>query len=105
MSEFNPQQGCPASFKLFGHVLQKGFEAGGLIGGFAVVPSTLAYQKYKERPVDVLQLAQNAAYSCIAGVGLSGEHMRWPQVLRDAADVHEDLRHCRNCCCVALSNA
>lgn len=100
MSEFNPQQGCPASFKLFGHVLQKGFEAGGLIGGFAVVPGTVAYQKYREKPVDVLQLAQNAAYSCIAGVGLSGKHLRWPK--SSAPSVHEDLRHFRICCCVAL---
>jgi hypothetical protein len=72
MSEFNPQQGCPASFKLFGHVLQKGFEAGGLIGGFAVVPATAAYTTYvKKGKVDPLELAQNAAFSCLAGVGLS----------------------------------
>lgn len=74
MSDFNANQGCPASFKLFGHVLQKGFEAGGLIGGFAVVPATAAYTTYvKKEKVDVLELAQNAAFSCLAGVGLSGE--------------------------------
>jgi hypothetical protein len=71
---FKPGQGCPASFKLFGHVLQKGFEAGGLIGGFAVVPATAAYTTYvKKDKVDLLELAQNAAFATIAGVGLSGE--------------------------------
>lgn len=75
MSDFKPQAGCPASFKLFGHVIQKGFEAGGLIGGVAVVPATALYSTYvKKEKVDVLELAQNAAFSCLAGVGLSGEH-------------------------------
>jgi hypothetical protein len=74
MPEFNPQDGCPASFKLFGHVLQKGFEAGGLIGGFVVAPATAAYTTYvRKEQVNVLELAQNAAFSCLAGVGLSGE--------------------------------
>lgn len=74
MADFNPQHGCPASLKLFGHVIQKGFEAGGLIGGALVVPGTAAYTTYvKKQKVDVLELAQNAAFSCLAGVGLSGE--------------------------------
>lgn len=77
MGDFRPGSGCPASVKLFGHVLQKGFEAGGLIGGFAVVPATAAYTTYiKKEKVDVLELAQNAAFATIAGVGLSGEKRR-----------------------------
>jgi hypothetical protein len=72
MAEFKANSGCPASFKLFAHVLQKGFEAGGLIGGGLVVPATAAYTTYvKKEKVDVLELAQNAAFTCLAGVGLS----------------------------------
>lgn len=77
-SDWRPGQGCPASFKLLGHVLQKGFEAGGLIGGFAVVPATAAYTTYiKKEKMDVLELAKNAAFATIAGVGLSGERGAW----------------------------
>jgi hypothetical protein len=58
-----------------GHVLQKGFEAGGIIGGLLVAPGTVAYQTLykKQQSVDILEVAQNAAISCAAGVGLSGE--------------------------------
>lgn len=74
MAEFQPNKGCPAGLKLWGHVLQKGFEAGSLAAGLAVVPASAAYTTlYKKDKLDVLQLAQNAAISCVAGVGLSGK--------------------------------
>lgn len=74
MTDFDPNKGCPAAAKLMGHVIQKGFEAGGIIGGLLVAPGTAAYQKYHkgEQQLDLLQIAQNAAISCAAGVGLSG---------------------------------
>lgn len=74
--DYNPNAGCPASFKLLGHVLQKGVELGGLIGVAVVAPGTAAYVKYgRKAEVDVLQLLSNTAWSCAAGAGLSGECM------------------------------
>lgn len=70
--DYNPNAGCPAAFKLLGHVLQKGVEAGGLLGAALIAPGTAAYAKYgQKKEVDPLQLLENVAWSAAIGGGLS----------------------------------
>lgn len=60
--------------QVFSHVLKKGFEAGGLIGTFTVIPVSAAYTSwYRKSSVDMLQLVRSAGISCVYGVGLSGD--------------------------------
>jgi hypothetical protein len=60
-------------FRLMSHVLQKGLQAGGLLGAL-IAGGTAAYQRSAQgRPVSLLQLAHTTGVSCLVGLGVTGE--------------------------------
>jgi hypothetical protein len=71
--EFDPtKQAMSPTFQVFSHIVQKGFQAGNIVGSFTVLPATVAYRAlYRKTGVDQLQLLRRAGVSCAAGVVLT----------------------------------
>lgn len=57
---------------LFSHVLQKGFQAGSVIGVVAVVPAVLLLKRGATEVPPLLRAANTLGYSAAAGTALSG---------------------------------
>lgn len=72
--DFDPiQQRMSPSMQVYTHILQKGFQAGSIVGTCAVVPATVAYTAlYRKAGVDLLQLVRRAGVSSVTGVTLTG---------------------------------
>jgi hypothetical protein len=70
--EFDPtQQAMSPTLQVFTHIMQKGFQAGSVVGSCAVVPATVAYRApYRKAGVDQLQLLRRAGVSSAVGVVL-----------------------------------
>jgi hypothetical protein len=70
--DFDPtQQALSPAAQVFSHILQKGIQAGSIIGICAVVPLTAAYALYRKTPVDKLQLLRKIGVSCNTGTALT----------------------------------
>lgn len=62
-----------ATLKLWGHIFQKGWQAGSLLGVAAVAPGLQAYDiLVKDGTFNVLTGTQGAAYGALAGLALTG---------------------------------
>jgi hypothetical protein len=74
MADFDPtQQALSPAAQVFSHILQKGIQAGSVIGTCVVVPLTAAYATlYRKTPVDKLQLLRKVGVSSGAGMALTG---------------------------------
>lgn len=66
---------CPY---LWAHIFQKGYQGGAFLGTTIAIPAVAAWQVLKEKKEkpDVLQLAQGAAFTTLAALGLTCERLR-----------------------------
>ncbi|KAF8066285.1 hypothetical protein HT031_002608 [Scenedesmus sp. PABB004] len=75
MDDYDPNRGCPAVLKLYGHVLEKGWQAGSLLGVVGGAPA-LAFltQRRGEDPLadPAGLLLRAAAYTAAGATALSG---------------------------------
>jgi len=69
--DYDPSK-VPA-LKLWGHIMQKGWQAGSVVGSLGVGPGMGAYATFvKKGQFDVLQLTEGAAYGVLGGLALTG---------------------------------
>jgi hypothetical protein len=61
-----------ACARLWGHIAQKGFQGGSVLGTFAVAPLIAAWDSLKDRKdVDPLRLLSGVAYTTLGSLGLT----------------------------------
>lgn len=73
-ADFDPtQQVISPTMQVFTHIVDKGYQAGSVIGACVVVPVTAAYASlYRKQAIDQLQLLRRVGVSCATGVVLTG---------------------------------
>lgn len=72
--EYNPVHSrLSPTAQVASHILQKGYQAGSIVGSFAVLPASVALAwLYYKKPVSPSDLVRRVGISCAAGVGAIG---------------------------------
>jgi hypothetical protein len=74
------------------HILEKGFQAGSIIGGVIVCP-ILAYRFGIRDPNILIRLAKGMAVSALTGTALAGEHACSIRHLFNEIKIRQPLSH------------